>query len=325
MHTLEEYRDIITAAIEKMDLDKVPQELYEPIKYTMNLGGKRLRPTLCLLAAGMFDGSVEDALPAALAIEIFHNFTLIHDDIMDQAPIRRGKPSVYRRWNENIAILSGDAMMAMAYQYLIKSPAEHIVPLLEEFNKFAIEVCEGQQFDLNFETSGNPSLDEYINMIRLKTSVLIAGSLKIGAIIGKAPEKDANNLYEFGKNIGIAFQIKDDYLDVFGKEENFGKQTGGDILTNKKTFLYLKAYESATGEMLKKLNYYFNPSNHIDPVEKINGVKEIYRQLKIKEKTEEAMEVYYDKALVFLDRIDLPPVKKSEILRLSGQLMNRKI
>ena len=325
MHSIEEYQDIITQAIEKIKFENSPSELYDPIQYTMNLGGKRLRPTLCLLAAEMFDASIDDAIHAAIAIEIFHNFTLIHDDIMDDAPIRRGKPSVYRKWNENIAILSGDAMMALAYQFLVKSKPSCIYDIIEVFNKFAIEVCEGQQFDLNFETIDNLPLADYINMIRLKTSVLIAGSLKIGAILGKASQQDAENLYRLGEKIGIAFQIKDDYLDVFSQEEKFGKQTGGDILTNKKTFLYLKAYELADEETTKKLNFYFNPKEQHEDSVKIEAVKTIYCQLKVKKESEKAMQSYYQEALQYLDKISLPIEKKSEIKKLAERLMVRDI
>ncbi len=325
MHSIEEYQDIITQAIEKIKFENSPSELYDPIQYTMNLGGKRLRPTLCLLAAEMFDASIDDAIHAAIAIEIFHNFTLIHDDIMDEAPIRRGKPSVYRKWNENIAILSGDAMMALAYQFLVKSKPGCIYDIIEVFNKFAIEVCEGQQFDLNFETVDNLPLADYINMIRLKTSVLIAGSLKIGAILGKASPEDAENLYHLGEKIGIAFQIKDDYLDVFSQEDKFGKLTGGDILTNKKTFLFLKAYELADKKTTEKLDHYFNNPLNLSDKEKIKAIKNIYCQLKVKEETEKAMQAYYQEALLYLDKISLPLEKKTVIVKLADRLMIRDI
>jgi geranylgeranyl diphosphate synthase type II len=325
MFTIEEYQEIIQQKIASLDIVRPPHELYDPIQYTMNLGGKRLRPTLCLLAAEMFGASVEDAICSAIAIEVFHNFTLIHDDIMDEAPIRRGKMSVYRKWNENIAILSGDAMMAMAYQYLLKTPSKNLLSIIETFNKFAIEVCEGQQFDMNFETKDHLALSEYINMIRLKTSVLIAGSLKIGALIGDAGQEDISHLYHFGENIGIAFQLKDDYLDVFSQEDKFGKQTGGDILTNKKTFLYLKAYELADIETKKELNAYFFAKNRIDPKEKIQGVKAIYQRLKVKDATEIEMQKYYQVAISFLDKIRLPDEKKVEITTLADKLMVRDI
>ncbi len=325
MHTIEEYQRIINQRIRELDIVKAPHELYEPIKYTIELGGKRLRPTLCLLAAEMFGATIEDALSSAIAIEIFHNFTLIHDDIMDQAPIRRGKMSVYRKWNENIAILSGDAMMAMAYQYLLKNNPDRLYPIIETFNKFAIEVCEGQQFDMNFESENNLLLSDYIHMIRLKTSVLIAGSLKIGAIIGGAQEEDIQNLYAFGENIGIAFQLKDDYLDVFSNQQKFGKQTGGDILTNKKTFLLLKAYELADLASKKELDTCFAPDGNLEPGDKIERVKAVYRKLKVKDETEKEMYKYYRLAMTFLDKIQLPSSHKTEITKLADNLMIRDV
>ena len=325
MHTIEEYQEIINQRIYELEIVKAPHELYDPIKYTIELGGKRLRPTLCLLAAEMFGAKLDEALSSAIAIEIFHNFTLIHDDIMDKAPIRRGKMSVYRKWNENIAILSGDAMMAMAYQYLLKNDPAKLHPIIETFNKFAIEVCEGQQFDMNFETEKDLSLDDYINMIRLKTSVLIAGSLKIGAIIGGAKEEDIQNLYAFGENIGIAFQLKDDYLDVFSNEQKFGKQTGGDILTNKKTFLFLKAYELADAASKKELDTCFDPNGNMEPGTKIERVKAVYRKLKVQDETGKEMRKYYELAMSFLDKILLPPAQKSEITKLADNLMIRDV
>ena len=280
MHTLPNLQKKIEEGISGITLDKQPTELYKPIDYILGLGGKRLRPALCLLACDMFGGDINEALYPAIGLEIFHNFTLLHDDIMDQAPIRRGKPTVHEKWNPNVAILSGDTMMAISYDFIMKAPDNIRTQVFSIFNQTAIEVCEGQQYDMNFESQKDVSIDDYINMIRLKTAVLLAGSLKIGALIANASQEDADNLYHFGENIGIAFQLKDDLLDVFSDTQKFGKQNGGDIITNKKTFLYLKAFELADGKNFETLYYFFN-NDFDNESEKIKGVKEIYERLKI--------------------------------------------
>lgn len=324
MKTLEELREIIGNSILNIDLNRNPRELYDPISYTLSLGGKRLRPALCLLACDMVGGNVNAALKPAIGIEVFHNFTLLHDDIMDNAEIRRGQQTVHKRWDDNVAILSGDTMMALAYEYIMQAPVAYRSKVFSVFNQTAIEVCEGQQFDMNFETRDDVSIDEYLNMIRLKTAVLVAGSLKIGAIIGGADEQTAEKLYKFGEHIGIAFQLKDDLLDVFSDVEKFGKATGGDIISNKKTYLYLKAFELATGDDLSKLSELFS-SKAIDANEKVRKVKAIYERLNIQQETELKIEDYYQQAKKYLAEIDLDKEKKSELVKFAESLKSREM
>lgn len=323
MLSLEQIQEIIQQKVKTLNFSGQPVELYEPIHYTLNLGGKRLRPALCLLACDMFDGDMDDALGPAIGIEIFHNFTLLHDDIMDQAPIRRGKTTVYKKWNQNIAILSGDTMMALAYGYIMEAPEKVRTDVFSVFNKTAIEVCEGQQYDMNFETQAHVTIPDYIEMIRLKTAVLLAGSLKIGALIGGASTDDAEKLYKFGENLGIAFQLKDDLLDAFGEEDKFGKMKGGDIISNKKTYLYLKAFELATGKSRDEIRYFFSPEM-INQNEKIEGVLRIYEKLNIRQFTENEILDYYRNALNYLDSIDVQKSRKIELISIADQLNSRK-
>jgi len=323
MLSLEQIQEIIQQKVKILNFSGQPVELYEPIHYTLNLGGKRLRPALCLLACDMFEGDMDDALGPATGIEIFHNFTLLHDDIMDQAPIRRGKTTVYKKWNQNIAILSGDTMMALAYGYIMEAPEKVRTDVFFVFNKTAIEVCEGQQYDMNFETQAHVTIPDYIEMIRLKTAVLLAGSLKIGALIGGASIDDAEKLYKFGENLGIAFQLKDDLLDAFGEEDKFGKMKGGDIISNKKTYLYLKAFELATGKSRDEIRYFFSPEM-INQNEKIEGVLRIYEKLNIRQFTENEILAYYRNALNYLDSINIQKSRKIELISIADQLNSRK-
>ncbi len=323
MHTFDFLFNKIQTKLAEEDLDFAPDEIYKPISYTLSLGGKRLRPVLSLMACDLFGGNIEDAIHPAIGIEVFHNFTLLHDDIMDKAPIRRGKPSVYKKWDTNIAILSGDTMFALAYKYICKAKVENLREILDVFNKSAIEVCEGQQFDLNYETQKDVSIKDYIKMVRLKTAVLIGASLKTGASIAGAPKKEAEKIYDFGINLGIAFQLRDDILDIFGDESEFGKKTGGDIITNKKTFLYLKSFELAKGETLLSLTKYFNDKS-IDDTTKVKTVKEIYNKLKVRELAEEEINKYSKKAFYHLDNIDIEDNKKLELRSLAEKLMVRK-
>lgn len=249
---------IVNTSLEELSWEREPQGLYAPIAYTLSLGGKRVRPALTLMACNLFSDDLTPAIQPALGIEIFHNFTLLHDDIMDKADIRRGKPTVHKYWNENTAILSGDIMQILAYVLISEAPAAHLKKVLDVFSRTAIEVCEGQQYDMDFENRETVDADAYLEMIRLKTAVLLGCSLYIGAIIGGANENDARNLYQFGVNIGIAFQLKDDLLDVYGNEENFGKKVGGDILCNKKTFLLIHAKKLAEGKIKLELNGWLN-------------------------------------------------------------------
>ncbi len=301
---------------------QAPVNLYEPVSYALSAGGKRLRPLLVLLGCHFFDDEVDKALPAALAVEVFHNFTLLHDDIMDKAEKRRGLPTVHMKYSENTAILSGDAMAFLAYRFLLQSPSGRIGELTSLFSETALEVCEGQQWDMDFEKRLSVTTDEYIEMIRLKTAVLLGCALKLGALLGGASEKDANNLYQIGINLGIAFQLQDDLLDTFGNENEFGKKIGGDIVSNKKTFLLIEALESADAGTKKILTNWITRKK-FDRIHKIEAVKEIFNNLKIKEKTQKAIFYYTKEALDLLNSI---PVKRERIAYLESlcrNLMNR--
>jgi geranylgeranyl diphosphate synthase type II len=299
-----------------------PIELYGPITYTLKLGGKRIRPVLTLMSCEMYGGKASDALPQAIAIELFHNFTLIHDDIMDNAPLRRGKKSVFKKWNPNIAILSGDTLFALAYQYAQQANRNILPEILSVFNNTAIEVCEGQQYDLNYEKMNKVSVDEYIEMIRLKTAVLFGASLKIGALIGGATTEDSENLYDFGLNVGLGFQLKDDLLDTFGDEELFGKKTGGDILTNKKTFLYLTALERANKKEKTKLFDLYN-SNPENERKKIQEVIDIFTHLKVFEAANMEIDKYWDNGLQSLDKVNISEENKEKLLYVAHKMIDR--
>lgn len=301
---------------------KEPSELYAPQSYILSLGGKRIRPLLTLIGCDLFRGDVNEAVHAAMTVELFHNFSLIHDDIMDNAPLRRGSVTVHEKWNSNIAILSGDAMLVNAYQELSKCKPQHLQALLELFNKTAIEVCEGQQFDMNFETKGDVSIDAYVNMITLKTAVLLGCSLQMGAIIANADKQSQQHIYNFGKEIGIAFQLKDDILDVYGNADKVGKQSGGDIISNKKTFLLLKSLELASGDTKMTLQNWI-AKKEFDKEEKVIAVKNIYDQLNIKVLSETEMNRHYSSALKNLEQIDCESSKKQSLLTFASNLMER--
>jgi geranylgeranyl diphosphate synthase type II len=322
MDKLTHFIHIIDEEIQKRPFNKEPQQLYQPLNYTLGLGGKRIRPALLLLANDLFGGKQALAIDAAIAIEIFHNFTLIHDDIMDNAPIRRGHPTVFKKWNVNTAILSGDVMLVEAYK-LISTCESIILPeVLKTFNKMAAEVCEGQQYDMTFETQQNITIDDYLKMIELKTAVLLGASLRIGALIAKASVTDVNHIYAFGQNIGIAFQLMDDLLDVYGNPEKFGKQVGGDIISNKKTYLLLKAKELAKHQLKKELEFCLS-SKTLSPENKVNRVKAIYSQLKIKELTINEMNHFYNTAISHLDSIEAQNEKKLVFEQFAKGLMQR--
>jgi len=299
-----------------------PEELYAPISYTLALGGKRIRPVLTLMACDIFGGNYKEALPQAIAIEMFHNFTLIHDDIMDNAPIRRGRATVYKKWSPNIAILSGDTLFAYAYQFAQKADKNIVHDILNVFNKTAIEVCEGQQYDLNFETRNDVSVEEYVNMIRLKTAVLFGASLKIGSIIGGAEKEESEKLYNFALNIGLGFQLKDDLLDTYGDENIFGKKTGGDILTNKKTFLFLKALELAKGETKDNLLKYYS-SIEYEEEHKIEMVKSIFSELNVNTITENEIDKYFKDGIKFLESMRISRKNKDELYKLAFKMIHR--
>ncbi len=321
---IKDYTSRINRYIDAIRLVKDPKELYLPVEYCLSNGGKRVRPLMALLAADLFEGNIEKVIGPAVGMEIFHNFTLMHDDIMDEAPLRRGKPSVYKKWNSNTAILSGDVMFAMAIQHIAMSPEKHLKAILDLFNKTVVEVCEGQQYDMNFETLDKVTEDEYINMIRLKTAVLPAACLKTGAIISGASASEADLLYKFGENVGIAFQIMDDWLDIFGDEETFGKKTGGDIVANKKTWLYIKAFELANEDQLRDLRNAF--TNRIyNPEEKISIVKNVYLQLNLNELALRKMEEFNKRAFSYLDKVNVPEDKRKVLKDLADNLIHRKI
>lgn len=322
MEKIQQLQQHFADFLAKCDLDGQPAELYAPISYTLMQPGKRLRPMLCLLANDLFGGKEEDALWPALALETFHNFTLIHDDIMDKAPMRRGLPTVYQKWNSDIAILSGDNMLAMAFEFALKAPKGAEAARL--LGKVAREVCEGQQYDLDFETQGNVSIDAYLEMIRLKTAVLLAISLQMGAMMAGADAKNQQAIYDFGIALGISFQLQDDILDLYSDVEVFGKRHGGDIADNKKTYLYLKALELASEHDRKRLVQLFEMHIDHDEDEKIAEVKAIYDQLKVKEAVEEVMAEYDRKAFAALDSIDLPEEKKAHLRKYAEKLAGRK-
>ncbi len=313
MHSIEQLQIIINKAIADTKYTSEPAELYEPISYLMQLGGKRMRPVLVLISTELFGGNVLKALDAAIGIELFHNFTLMHDDIMDKAPLRRGNPTVHVKWNESAAILSGDVMFVEAYKLMIKVEDSILRKVLDIFSDTASGVCQGQQADMNFEKRADVGLGEYIEMIRLKTAVLLAGSMQIGAIIGGAEQEQADLLYEFGENLGLAFQLQDDILDVYGDPEKFGKQVGGDILADKKTFLLIKARELAIGETASELDKWLNNSDVL-PENKVNAITTIYNSIGVRKLAEAEMENYVLKALNALDKIAVDNTRK-ELLR----------
>lgn len=313
MMKVEQIQSLINNYIDNQDFTGNPSELYAPISYIMGQGGKRMRPTLCLLACQLFDGNIDDCMVPAVAAEIFHNFTLVHDDIMDQAPLRRGMETVYHKWNSDIALLSGDTMLIKAFQYVLATKKEYSYEVFAELCKVALEVCEGQQFDLNFETQDNVSLESYLEMIRLKTAVLLGSVLKIGAIVAKADAKNQKAIYDFGINLGLAFQLQDDIFDCYGDVKVFGKMTGGDISDNKKTYLYLKALELASEEDKNVLKQLFAMPKGRDE-NKIQTVLNIYDKYNVKNIVTELMTKYYQDSLQNLDDIDVPEEKK-QILR----------
>ena len=325
MYSVAELQKIINTEIEKRseDLKKLnPANLYIPVEYSLEMGGKRLRPVLLLLSYNMFSDAVQNAIPAALAIEIFHNFTLLHDDIMDKAEVRRNRPTVHKKFSENSAILSGDVMAFLSYQYLLECKSENLHEVLGLFTKTAIEVCEGQQLDMEFENRLNVEESEYLEMIRLKTAVLLACGLKAGALLANTGIKIANQLYEYGINLGIAFQLQDDLLDSFGSQESFGKKIGGDILANKKTFLSIKALENATGEIKSELLLWLSKSGY-NPSEKITAVLDIYNQLNIKELTEQKIESYFQKCTTVFQQISINEKQKQQLQEISEGMLNR--
>ncbi|HEY0056422.1 MAG TPA: polyprenyl synthetase family protein [Pedobacter sp.] len=322
MYNISQLQDLINKEIAERQYPNNPVELYEPIRYLMALGGKRMRPALLLLACDLFEGSIINALKPAVGIEMFHNFTLMHDDIMDKAPLRRGSSTVHEKWNESIAILSGDVMLVEAYQLIMNVNDSILRNVLNIFSETAAGVCQGQQIDMNFESLGDVAIKDYLEMIRLKTAVLLAGSLKIGALIGEAKPEDADALYNFGENLGLAFQLQDDILDVYGDPEKFGKQVGGDILSNKKTFMLIKALELSGDLEREELTYWLNDENPEAKV-KVHSVTEIYNRLGVRQLAEHQMNTFAEKALSALEKIEANSDKKNALRSFAEQLLIR--
>ena len=324
MRTITEYQDLISRHFESIKYQKEPNNLYEPIRYILSLGGKRLRPVLTLMATEVFDVDCQKALAAATAVEVFHNFSLIHDDIMDDAPLRRGNETVHEKWNINTGILSGDAMLILAYQYFEAYEPKIFQELAKLFSKTALEVCEGQQYDVDFETRDDVTIPEYLKMIEYKTAVLVAAAMKMGAIVAETTEENKNLIYDFGLNLGLAFQLQDDYLDAFGNPETFGKQVGGDIIENKKTYLYLKAMEFASANEKEQLLHLFSFQSS-ENTDKINSVKGIFNQTGASAATQKAIENYTFKALETLVKMNIGNDKKAILKAFAENLMSRNV
>ena len=324
MRTISEYQDLISRHFESIKYQKEPNNLYEPIRYILSLGGKRLRPVLTLMATEVFDVDCQKALAAATAVEVFHNFSLIHDDIMDDAPLRRGNETVHEKWNVNTGILSGDAMLILAYQYFEAYEPKIFQELAKLFSKTALEVCEGQQYDVDFETRDDVTIPEYLKMIEYKTAVLVAATMKMGAIVAETTEENKNLIYDFGLNLGLAFQLQDDYLDAFGNPETFGKQVGGDIIENKKTYLYLKAMEFASANEKEQLLHLFSFQSS-ENTDKINSVKGIFNQTGASAATQKAIENFTFKALETLAKMNIGNDKKAILKAFAENLMSRNV
>ena len=324
MHSLQEYQEVIARHFEEIKHQKEPKGLYEPIDYILSLGGKRMRPVLTLMASEIFNSDYKKALNAATAVEVFHNFSLIHDDIMDDAPLRRGKETVHEKWDLNTGILSGDAMLILAYQYFENYEPYIFQKLAKLFSKTALEVCEGQQYDVDFETRDDVTIQEYLKMIEYKTAVLVGAAMKMGAIVAETSEENANLIYDFGLNLGIAFQLQDDYLDAFGDPKTFGKQVGGDIIENKKTYLYLKALEFGNTDQNDQLLHLFSiqPTDNTD---KIETVKQIFIETKSAQETQNAIKDYTLRAFATLEKLDVEVNKKAILKAFGEKLMNRNV
>jgi len=324
MLSIETYQNKFVEYLEEYSVVKEPQNLYEPIQYILKLGGKRMRPVLTLMTSEIFDSDFKKSLNAALSIEVFHNFSLVHDDIMDDAPLRRGKETVHEKWDINTGILSGDAMLIMAYQLFEVYDNKTFRALAKLFSKTALEVCEGQQYDVDFETRNDVTISEYLKMIEYKTAVLVGAAMKMGAIVAEANEKDQESIYEFGKNLGIAFQLQDDYLDAFGDPKTFGKQVGGDIIENKKTYLYINALKLSNAEERLQLQHLFSITPD-QPEDKIEIVKQRFIDSGATQATKEAIQNYTQKAFGVLDSLNIREDKKLLLKQFGAQLMNRNI
>ena len=323
MLTANEILEKINSYLDNLPYTREPQSLYEPVKYALSMGGKRIRPSLMLMAYNMFKDDPESILPTACAIETYHNYTLLHDDLMDNAAMRRGMPTVHVKWDANTAILSGDSMLVLAFQRMMQCAPDKLKPVLDLFTETSLEIGEGQQYDMDFESRTDVTEDEYIEMIRLKTSVLLACSLKLGAIQAGAPAADADNLYKFGELMGLAFQLQDDYLDVYGDPTVFGKAIGGDILCNKKTYMLINAYNRAGDDMRGELTRWVT-AEEFDPAEKIAAVTAIYDKVGIKELAEQKINYYFDQSRKYLAAVNVPDERKAVLAGYTDKMMKRK-
>lgn len=324
MHTIQQYQQFLTDYLQSQYETKEPRNLYEPIHYILDLGGKKMRPVLTLMSAEVFDADYRKALPAALAVEVFHNFSLVHDDIMDDAPLRRGHQTVHEKWNINTGILSGDAMLILAYQYFEQYEPLIFRDLAKLFSKTALEVCEGQQWDVDFEERTDVTIEDYLKMIQNKTAVLVAAAMKMGAIIAETSVENANLIYDFGLNLGLAFQLQDDFLDAFGNPETFGKQVGGDIIENKKTYLYLKAVAFSKPEEAEELKRLFAIQPE-DSSDKIERVKALFNSSGASKATQNAIQDFTFKAFQMLDQMNVSDDKKAMLKAFGENLMGRKV
>ena len=322
MKTSDEILCLINEYLDNLPYERKHAGLYDPIKYVLSIGGKRIRPTLMLLAYNLYKEDPERILSSAVALETYHNYTLLHDDLMDNASMRRGQPTVHKKWDANTAILSGDSMLVLAYERMAKCPVEKLKPVLDLFTETALEIGEGQQYDMDFETRNDVREEEYIEMIRLKTSVLLACATKMGAILADAPQEDADNLYKFGEQMGLAFQLQDDYLDVYGDPEVFGKAIGGDILCNKKTYMLINAFNLANDEQRKRLQQWVKAENP-DPRQKIEAVTQIYNEIGISQLAEQKIKHYFNESRKYLEAINLPKERKLELEAYTDKMMKR--
>ena len=322
MKTANEILQLINRYIDEMPYNRQPASLYKPIRYILSLGGKRIRPTLMMLAYNLYQEDPESILPQACGLETYHNFTLLHDDLMDHADMRRGNPTVHVKWDANTAILSGDTMLLMAFKLMMQCPQEYLHAVLDVFTETTLEIDEGQQYDISFETRDDVREEEYIEMIRLKTSVLLACALKIGAILGGASASDAENLYKFGEQIGLAFQLQDDFLDVYGDPKVFGKAIGGDILCNKKTFMLINAFNKADEAQRKELEKWVNAVNP-DPQQKIAAVTTLYNNIGVNRLAEERIRYYFDESRKYLAAVQVPEESKQELKAYTDKMMKR--
>ncbi len=322
MKTADEILKMVNEFLDHLSYDRKPESLYEPIKYVLSMGGKRIRPTLMLLAYNLYKDNPEAILMNACALETYHNYTLLHDDLMDNADMRRGHLTVHKKWNDNTAILSGDSMLVLAFQRMMQCDEKHLKDILDLFTVTALEIGEGQQYDMEFETRNDVKEEEYIEMIRLKTSVLLACALKIGAILADASAEDAENLYKFGEQIGLAFQLQDDYLDVYGDSKVFGKEIGGDITSNKKTYMLINAFNKANAAQREELTRWVS-ARDFDRNEKVDAVTRLYNEIGIDQLAQDKIAYYFAQSKKFLDAVNVPEEKKEELRKYAQKMMKR--